>query len=248
MSCSHLHPYIGTAPALPPSLLSLFPWCHTFQSGKLQQPDGTHPSRPASALRNVVCRYELQFGTNHLGHFTLTNLLARHLAAAGQARVVNLASTAHSMAYPPQGVRVDDLAGERLYTEWGAYGQSKLANVLHAQELEARFQRLGADVRAYSVHPGVIATDLWRYSNPVVAPFMRLGINVVGKSIPQGAATTVYCALAPDLPPAYYADCNEGELSHPSFALDPQLRTKLWDASVELTGTDLKLDAAAEVQ
>mmetsp|Transcript_139727 Transcript_139727/g.243189 ORF Transcript_139727/g.243189 Transcript_139727/m.243189 type:complete len:279 (-) Transcript_139727:787-1623(-) len=186
--------------------------------------------------------FEQQFGVNHLGHFTLTNLMVKYLKEAGDSRVVNLASTAHSMAYQPQGIRLDDLSGQELYTEWGAYGQSKLANVLHASELNRRFQELGMATKAYSVHPGVIQTELWRYMNPAVAPLMRLGIGIVGKTIPQGAATTLYCVLAPDARPGYYSDCNETTPSHPSFLLDPQLPRKLWEVSVRMTGTDLCLE------
>eukprot|EP00667_Euglena_gracilis_P014139 EG_transcript_14637 len=183
--------------------------------------------------------FEKQLGTNHLGHFALTNLIAPYLSAAPAARVVNVASEAHRFAYMPEGIRLDDLRGERKYSETGAYGQSKLANILHARELNRRFATVGIPAQAYSVHPGVIATDLWRYQSNVVNTLVRPVMALFGKSIPQGAATTVFCALAPDLPPGYYYDCNRGGVSHPCFRRDPKLAQKLWDASVELTHTDI---------
>ena len=186
--------------------------------------------------------FETQFGVNHLGHFALTNLMAPYLCAGAPARVVNVASSAHSRAWVPEGIRLQDLAAAELYDPWGSYGQSKLANVLHAEQLNREFGRRRVDVRAFSVHPGVIGTALWRHLWRPAAAALRLSLRVLGKSVPQGAATTVYCALAPELRPGYYSDCNEGQLCHPSFGTDPGLAQRLWEVSEAMTETSLELD------
>jgi WW domain-containing oxidoreductase len=170
---------------------------------------------------------ELQFLTNHIGHFILVTGLIDRLAEDG--RVVMLSSAAHSMA-PPEGIRFDDLAGATGYTAWGHYGQSKLANLLFAKELARRFA--GSRRTANAVHPGVIPTKLSRHMPSAVAFVYGLVGPLFLKSVPQGAATQVYAAAHPSMATtsgAYLADCN---VARPrADAEDPALAKRLWEVS-----------------
>lgn len=150
--------------------------------------------------------YELQFFTNHIGHFILTTGLLDALTEEG--RVVVLSSSAHSMA-PKEGIQFDNLSGDRGYKPWTAYGQSKIANLLFAKELGRRFE--GTKKTANAVHPGVIHTGLSR-SMP---GFQQAAMSLVGplflKTVGQGAATQTYVAVHPDAATKngeYFADCN----------------------------------------
>jgi len=167
--------------------------------------------------------FELAFGINHLGHFLFTTMLLDALARSAPARVVVVASDAH---YGARGVdfaavrrRTSSLTGLR------EYGVSKLCNVLFVQELARRTS--GAGVTTYALHPGVIASDIWRHLpwpvEPVVKRFMR--------SPEQGARTPVYCATDPVLAEAtgrYYDDCAERA---PSERATPELGAALWEHS-----------------
>lgn len=174
--------------------------------------------------------YELQFLTNHIGHFILVTGLLDRLAPDG--RVVMLSSAAHERA-PREGIQLDNLSGEKGYTPWGAYGQSKLANLLFARQLAKRLA--GSDRVANAVHPGVIATNLGRHM-PAVA---RLGFALAGplglKSIPQGAATQCYLAAHPNgatVSGEYWADCNVSRSSRQGE--DDALAERLWEVSEEI--------------
>ncbi|KMT16356.1 hypothetical protein BVRB_3g055030 [Beta vulgaris subsp. vulgaris] len=184
---------------------------------------------------------ELQFATNHLGHFLLTHLLldtmkktARESGREG--RIVNVSSEAHRFAYS-EGIRFDKLNDPSGYSSWRAYGQSKLANVLHANELTKRLKDEGADITANSLHPGAINTNLFRYNGWIDGVTRKLGKYVL-KSIPQGAATTCYVAMHPQVKGVsgeYFNDCN---LAKPtSQAQDATLAQKLWDFSMKLINT-----------
>jgi len=175
---------------------------------------------------------ERQFFTNHIGHFMLVTGLLDLLADDG--RVVILSSGAHVGA-PKCGIDFDDLAAERKYTSWRAYGQSKLANLLFAKELGRRFSGSGSAKTAYAVHPGVIQTNLGRHMSGV----MSFGLSLAGplflKSIPQGAATQCYCATHPDAVAhsgSYFADSNVAKPR--ADAEDPELASKLWERSEEI--------------
>ncbi len=153
-----------------------------------------------------ACGYELQFFTNHIGHFILTTGLLDALTDEG--RVVILSSSAHSMA-PKEGIQFDNLSGDKGYKPWTAYGQSKIANLLFAKELGRRFE--GTKKTANAVHPGVIHTGLSR-SMP---GFQQAAMSLVGplflKTVGQGAATQTYVAVHPDAAGKngeYFADCN----------------------------------------
>jgi NAD(P)-dependent dehydrogenase (short-subunit alcohol dehydrogenase family) len=167
---------------------------------------------------------ELQFFTNHVGHFLLVTGLLERLAPDG--RVVVTASNAHRRA--PGGIDFDNLDGARGYDPWRAYGRSKLANILFARELA---RRLGAGGRtANSLHPGVIATPLGRSMPASARAAMRILAPLALKTAAQGAATQCYVATHPDtaaVTGAYFADCN---LAEPRpIARDTTLAARLWD-------------------
>lgn len=168
--------------------------------------------------------YELQFFTNHVGHAMLVTGLLDQLADDG--RVVVLSSSAHTHA-PPGGIAFDDLSGQQNYDAWVAYGQSKLANVLFANELARRFEGTGRTANA--VHPGVIQTNLGRHMGALVSLILPVARVVFMKTIPQGAATQVYVAVHPDAASVsgeYWADCNPAPSS--LQARDAGLAARLW--------------------
>jgi NAD(P)-dependent dehydrogenase (short-subunit alcohol dehydrogenase family) len=174
--------------------------------------------------------FELQFFTNHVGHFILVTGLVDQLADDG--RVVMLSSAAHGRA-PAAGIEFDNLSGATGYRPWTAYGQSKLANLLFATELARRFSGTGRT--AYAVHPGVIRTELVRHINPLArGAFAALGPLVL-KSIPQGAATQCYVAVHPgaaEFSGRYFADCNPARTSR--HGRDPNLARRLWVESEKI--------------
>ncbi|KAM7525770.1 hypothetical protein LguiA_015672 [Lonicera macranthoides] len=184
-------------------------------------------------------KIELQFATNHLGHFLLTNLLLETMKdtvreSHKEARIVNLSSMGHQFSYS-EGIRFDKINDESSYQSVYAYGQSKLANVLHANELARRLKEGGVEITANSLHPGGIPTNLTRHHG-----FIDGIVNMVGKyvlkSIPQGAATTCYVALNPQVKGVtaeYFADSNIAKPS--TMAKDEELAKKLWDLSLNLT-------------
>ncbi|KAL3690363.1 hypothetical protein R1sor_016672 [Riccia sorocarpa] len=183
--------------------------------------------------------YELQFATNHLGHFLLTNLLLDKLKATAQStgiesRIVNLSSAAHAWTYKG-GIRWGKINEEQGYHNWKAYGQSKLANICHAKELARRLKEEGANVTANSLHPGGINTDLQRHLVGIVGVAARF-FGSFAKTVPQGAATTCYVALHPNVKSVsgeYFVNCNIAQPS--SYAKDDDLSRRLWDLSVEMT-------------
>lgn len=170
--------------------------------------------------------YELQFFTNHIGHFILVTGLLNHLTASG--RVVMLSSSAHTMA-PKDGIEFDNLDGSKGYGPWRQYGQSKFANILFTKELARRFA--GTQRTANAVHPGVIRTNLVRHNS-----FMDVMMAVIGpiflKTVAQGAATQVYVATSPALATVsgkFFADCN---VTAPRRdAEDAATAKKLWEVS-----------------
>lgn len=188
--------------------------------------------------------FERQFGTNHLGHFLLTGLLAPALLRGAPARVVSVSSRGHQQS----PVVFDDIHFERRpYDKWEAYGQSKTANILFAVELERRLGERG--VHAHALHPGVIATDLSRHMGP--EDFERIRQRAGGrlqlKPVEAGAATSVYAATAPELEGRgglYLEDCHVAEVDDRegatggvrSYALDPDAARRLWSISEEMVG------------
>ena len=170
--------------------------------------------------------YELQFFTNHIGHFILTTSLVDSLSPTG--RVVMVSSDAHHGAYN-EGIQFDNLSGENGYRPWGAYGQSKLANILFTKQLA---KRLSGSQTANCLHPGVIKTNLTRSMNPVVSVVMSIGAPLVLKSEGQGAATQCYLATNPavgSVTGEYFSDCNVAKPSR--AARDDAMAERLWTES-----------------
>ena len=175
--------------------------------------------------------FELHFGVNHLGHFALTQLLLARLAESGPgARVVNVSSEAH---YGATGI---DFAAVRrrtaTYAGMREYSVSKLCNVLFSQELARR--ATGRDVRSYALHPGVVASDIWRRVPRLARPFLTRRML----TIEQGAVTSVYCARSPLVAEdsgLFYDNCAVREASP---VATPELAALLWKHSGEWTGTE----------
>ncbi len=204
----------------------------------------------ACPLARTQDGFELQFGTNHLGHFLMTGLLAPALLKGAPARIVSLSSRGHQQG----SVDLDDPCFERRpYDKWESYGQAKTANVLFAVELE---RRLGErDVHAHAVHPGVIATDLARHLVPEDYERMRKrqpGGKLRLKTVEAGAATSVYAATAPELEGRgglYLEDCHIAEIDDAegapggvrSYAVDANAAKRLWSLSEELVGQSFPL-------
>ncbi|ESR35208.1 NAD(P)-binding Rossmann-fold superfamily protein [Citrus sinensis] len=181
---------------------------------------------------------ELQFATNHLGHFLLTHLLLDTMKKTAQkssreGRIVNVSSEAHRFAYS-EGIRFDKINDESAYNSFGAYGQSKLANILHAKELAKHLKEDGVNITANSLHPGSIVTNLFRY-NGILRGFCNTVGKLVLKNIPQGAATTCYVALHPQVQGVsgeYFSDSNIYKPN--SQGQNMELAKKLWDFSMNL--------------
>jgi NAD(P)-dependent dehydrogenase (short-subunit alcohol dehydrogenase family) len=171
--------------------------------------------------------YELQFFTNHVGHFLLVTRLLPLLAPAG--RVVMVSSNAHRRA-PKEGIQFDNLGGEKAYNPWRAYGQSKLANLLFARHLARRLAGTGQTANA--LHPGVIATSLTRNTSAHIDVLLKLASPLVFKSIQEGAATQCYVATHPSLATVsgeYFSHCNlAASTAHGS---DLTMAARLWDVS-----------------
>ncbi|KAL2516749.1 NAD(P)-binding Rossmann-fold superfamily protein [Abeliophyllum distichum] len=184
-------------------------------------------------------KIELQFATNHLGHFLLTNLLLDNMKKTAresqkEGRIVIVASEGHRVVYG-EGIRFTKINDRSSYYSVLAYGQSKLANILHAKELARRLKEEGVDITANSLHPGAIATNLLRHHSFIEGVASWIGKYVL-KNIPQGAATTCYVALHPQVKGVsgeYFADSNIGKPS--SLASDAELAKKLWEFSLSLT-------------
>ncbi|KAB2596701.1 short-chain dehydrogenase TIC 32 [Pyrus ussuriensis x Pyrus communis] len=184
-------------------------------------------------------KIELQFATNHAGHFLLTNLLLDTMKktarkSSKQGRIVNVSSEAHRFPYP-EGIRFDKINDQAGYRSYLAYGQSKLANILHANELARRLKEEGADITANSLHPGVIATNLFRYNSAINGLVNVLGRALL-KNVQQGAATTCYLALHPQVKGVtgkYFADSNLSKTT--PQGQDVEMGKKLWDFTMDLT-------------
>ncbi|MEV0271098.1 SDR family NAD(P)-dependent oxidoreductase [Hamadaea sp. NPDC050747] len=196
----------------------------------------------ASPLTRTPQGWELQFATNHLGHFALTTGLHRALAEAGGARVVSVSSAGHLNS----PVVFEDIHFERRpYEPWQAYGQSKTANILFALELTRRWADDG--VYANSLMPGAIRTNLQRHITEEDLLAMRARTGGTGavpwKTTDQGAATSVLLATSPlvdKIGGRYFEDCAEAGPNQPgtragvaAYALDPDAAERLWQVSVD---------------
>jgi NAD(P)-dependent dehydrogenase (short-subunit alcohol dehydrogenase family) len=189
--------------------------------------------------------FEMQIGTNHLGHFALTNLLLPHITD----RVTTVSSTAHRMGK----IDLDDLNWEtRSYSRWPAYGQSKLANLLFTLELDRRLTDAGSDVRATAAHPGYAATNLQQHTGSRLQNAgMWIANRLVAQSDSMGALPTLYAATE-DLPGTSYVGPGgfQEQRGHPKLASrtdsakDTDMAKRLWEKSEELTGVSFPLAGA----
>jgi NAD(P)-dependent dehydrogenase (short-subunit alcohol dehydrogenase family) len=203
----------------------------------------------ACPLSRTAQGFEMQFGTNHLGHFLLTGMLLPALLAgaleAGESRIVSLSSAGHR--FSPVDFE-DPNYLHRDYDKWAAYGQAKTANSLFALGLEQRFG--GRGVHANAVHPGAIMTELGRHMTREDLDMLNAsrpsGQSLAFKSLEQGAATSVWAATAPELSGRgglYLEDCHVAgpaqagrDEGYQSYALDPVQADRLWELSEELIG------------
>ncbi len=173
---------------------------------------------------------ELQFFTNHVGHFMLVTGLLSQLTPAG--RVVMLSSDAHTMA-PSSGIQFDDLTFEKSYAPWKAYGQSKLANLLFARSLARKLAGTGKSANA--VHPGVIVTNLGRHMNPIARGALGIASAIALKSVAEGAATQCLVTAHPcvaNVSGEYFADCNVAKTSRHGH--DAAMGDRLWTVTEEI--------------
>jgi NAD(P)-dependent dehydrogenase (short-subunit alcohol dehydrogenase family) len=202
--------------------------------------------------RRTADGFEMQFGTNHLGHFALTGLLLPRLLASEDPRVVTVSSFMHKTGK----IDFDDLQGERDYQRWGQYSQSKLANLLFALELQRRADAAEADLLSVAAHPGYAATNL-QYAGPEMEGsrlrklVMRIGNTVMAQSDANGALPTLYAATQ-DIPGGAYAGPGgfREQRGAPTLvgmtkdAADPDTARRLWEASEELTGVKFEFAPA----
>ena len=196
----------------------------------------------ATPRRLTADGFELHFGTNHLGHFALTNLLLPLMEGRDDARVVMLSSNAHKTV---RRIAFDNLNGDRRYFRWNAYGQSKLANLMFALELDRRLRSAGSTVKSLAAHPGYSATNLQSAAAPLVDRLvMKVGNAVIAQSDEMGALPVLFAATQPGLQGGTYAG-PDGRGEHPGYpkvvrpngtARDEDAAERLWDVSAELTG------------
>lgn len=192
--------------------------------------------------------FEMQLGTNHLGHFALTGLLLERLRNTPEARVVTVSSGMHHSG----SIDFDDLQSERSYKRWGAYSQSKLANLLFTLELDRRLKAADLSLRSVAAHPGYAATNL-QLSGPRLPErlVMRVSNLLFAQSADMGALPILYAATAPGVEGGFYIgpDGRGESRGYPTTvvpnrkALDPQVAARLWEVSEELTGVSYGLPA-----
>jgi NAD(P)-dependent dehydrogenase (short-subunit alcohol dehydrogenase family) len=207
----------------------------------------------APPYRKTVDGFEMQFGTNYLGHFALTGLLLGNLEAADAPRVVTAGSNMHKMGK----FQWDDLQSERKYRKWTAYGTSKLATLTFAFELQRRATAAGSKLRSAAPHPGWAATDLYhkgaRIGNATLQEkIMTLPTRFLAQSSFDGALPTMYAATAPDVPPgAYVGPSKRMETVGPPTLVQGNGRSRdvsdgrrLWEASEQLTGVHYEFASA----
>jgi NAD(P)-dependent dehydrogenase (short-subunit alcohol dehydrogenase family) len=197
----------------------------------------------ALPYRKTEDGFEMQFGTNHLGHFALTGLILDLLLATPDARVVNVSSGAHRMGR----IRFDDLEWKRGYYKWFAYGQSKLANLLFTFELQRRADAAGAKLLAVACHPGYAATNLQSAGprmagSSVTESFWSMMNRALAQSAAMGALPTLYAAVASDVKGGDYIGAGgfaemwgyPAKVNPSAAAQDTAVAKRLWEVSEEL--------------
>ena len=204
----------------------------------------------APPRRETADGFELQFGTNHLGHFALTARLIDMMEAREDARVVALSSIAHKTGR----INFDDLQSQRSYKRWSAYGQSKLADLMTAFELDRRLRAAGSTIKSLGAHPGYAATNLQSAAVPALDRWVMVVTNaLLAQDAEIGALAPLYAATQPGLEGGTYVGPQGlGELrGHPGIATptrtarDREIAERLWTVSEELTGVSFELGAGA---
>jgi NAD(P)-dependent dehydrogenase (short-subunit alcohol dehydrogenase family) len=185
--------------------------------------------------------FELQFGTNHLGHFAFTGLLLDSLLPVPGSRVVTISSLGHRLL---ADIHFDDLQWERRYSRIAAYGQSKLANLMFTYELQHRLEQAESDTIAVAAHPGGSYTELARNIPTILHPAYRIVGPMIFQSAAMGALPTLRAATDPDVrggqyfgPDGFGEQRGNPKLVHSSSqSHDPDVQQRLWTVSEELTG------------
>ncbi|XP_022251724.1 retinol dehydrogenase 11-like [Limulus polyphemus] len=178
----------------------------------------------------TVDGYEMTFATNHLGHFLLTNLLLEMLMKCAPSRIITVSSASYRLGI----INFDNLNSERYYISDIAYSHTKLANILFTRKLANRLA--GTGVTAYSLHPGLVCTNIFRHYHGVRKFLVDLIVTMYGKTAEEGAQTTIYLAVAPgveSLSGDYFADCKVMNTSPKTRDMD--VAQKLWDVSEHMT-------------
>ena len=203
----------------------------------------------ATPHRTTADGFELQFGTNHLGHFALTGLLLEVLLNTPNSRVVTLSSLAEKMGR----IKFDDLMSEKSYERWLAYGQSKQANVLFAYELQRKLDAVEASTISLAAHPGVAATNLRTKLMTGETPFLHriqgYFWEIISQGVEMGVLPQLYAATAPDVKGGEFYGPG-GFLQRAGYpqkvrssrkSYDESLARKLWAVSENLTGVKYKV-------
>ncbi len=184
--------------------------------------------------------FEMQFGTNHLGHFAVTGLLLDTIINTPNSRVVTISSNMHKRG----AIDFDNLNAEKSYSKWGAYGQSKLTNLLFTYELQRRLTKSGAHTISVAAHPGYSATNL-QSSESLLQTFMLKTMNIImAQSSEMGALPSLYAAVSPDVKGCDYIgpDGFMESRGHPAkvrssaSSHDEATAKRLWEVSEQLTG------------
>ncbi|MFN8413654.1 MAG: oxidoreductase [Anaerolineales bacterium] len=193
--------------------------------------------------RRTADGFEMQFGTNHLGHFALTGLLLPILKATPNARIVTVSSGVHVSG----DIHFDDLQWQKTYDRWGAYAQSKLSNLLFAYELQRRLSTAGEKLISVSCHPGYAATNL-QIAGPQMEGskfslwMMRLANTLVAQSQEMGALPMLFAAVDSQVNGCDYIGPSGGMRGYPmkvksnDKSYDESLAKQLWEVSEKLTG------------
>lgn len=197
--------------------------------------------------RETADGFEMQFGTNHLGHFALTGSLLELLLNTAGARVIHVSSGLHERGT----INFADLMGKTTYEKWTAYSQSKLANLLFAYELQRKFKAAGVDAKSIGAHPGYAATNLQSVGPTMEDSWlarigMALGNRLLAQSAANGALPMLYAATAPDVNGCDYIGPTgfqgmrgaPGKVRSNTESYDTTVAAKLWTVSVELTGVN----------
>jgi NAD(P)-dependent dehydrogenase (short-subunit alcohol dehydrogenase family) len=193
--------------------------------------------------RETADGFEMQLGTNHLGHFALTGWLLPRLIDRSGARVVTVSSNAHKIGR----ISFGDLQRKQHYSRWFTYGQAKLANLLFAYELQRRLCAIDAPLISVAAHPGTSSTNLVNpgsEGNRIKQAVMNVGVHVIGQGPERGALPQLYAATAPDVHGGDYFGPNgiaentgyPKRVGSTSASRDPDVAARLWRVSEELTG------------